>query len=73
MLLIITLFRAAEESIGRYLKTHPVFIDKLFLSISHSLYPAESPFDSVHISRPVASNLPHLVSAKGEQHLLGVG
>jgi len=39
MLLILALFWTAEKSVGCYLKTHSIFIDKLFISISHSLLP----------------------------------
>ena len=37
MLLILALFRTADEAIRRYLETHSIFIDKLLVSISHLL------------------------------------
>jgi hypothetical protein len=36
MLLIIALFQTADESVGRYLKTHTIFLDIFFFSASHS-------------------------------------
>jgi hypothetical protein len=39
MLLVLALFQAADEPMGCYLKTHSIFVDKLFIFISHSLYP----------------------------------
>jgi hypothetical protein len=39
MLLILALFRTADEAIRRYLETHSIFIDKLLIFISHSLNP----------------------------------
>jgi hypothetical protein len=44
MLPILALFQTADESVGRYLKTHSIFIDKCFFIIGHSLYP-ESAFN----------------------------
>lgn len=37
MLLILALFQTADESVGRYLKTHSIFIDKCFFIIGHLL------------------------------------
>jgi hypothetical protein len=39
MLLIPGFFEAADKSVGRYLKTHPVLTDKCFFIFVHSLYP----------------------------------
>jgi len=43
MLLALVLFQTADESIGRYLKTDSIFIDKFLVSISHLL---SAPTDS---------------------------
>ena len=37
MLLILAFFQTADESVGRYLKTHSTFIDKCFFIIGHLL------------------------------------
>ncbi len=40
MLLILAFFRTADEAIRRYLETYSIFIDKLLLTVSHSLFPS---------------------------------
>jgi hypothetical protein len=48
MFLILVFLRTAQESIGRHLKTHSVFIDKLLFRISHLFYPPS--FDTTLLS-----------------------